>query len=79
MPIYEFHCADCGKSFEVLRLSASGFKAITCPSCGSANTSKDMSTFAMAAPSGGGVPMCDRTGVCATPNMPGCGSGACGL
>jgi len=79
MPIYEFHCADCGKSFEALRLSASSFVSITCPSCHGANVGKEMSSFAVSAPSSGSIPMCDRTGACASPNLPGCGSGACGL
>jgi hypothetical protein len=40
---------------------------------------KEMSSFAVSAPSSGSIPMCDRTGACASPNLPGCGSGACGL
>ncbi len=32
MPIYEYSCRDCGKTFEVL---VRGSDAVTCPRCGS--------------------------------------------
>jgi putative FmdB family regulatory protein len=40
MPVYEFTCRDCDKTFEVARpISESSSKA-TCPSCGSSNTER---------------------------------------
>jgi putative FmdB family regulatory protein len=46
MPIYEFVCADCGKPFEQLVLSASKVNEVTCPTCASQNVTKKISTFA---------------------------------
>ena len=36
MPVYEFHCKDCGKPFEITR-SAAEFQPtkVKCPSCSS--------------------------------------------
>jgi len=81
MPIYEFHCADCGASFEVMRLSASGFHDVECPKCQGKKVSREMSTFAVSALSSASpVPMCEQSGSpCANPNIPGCASGACGF
>ena len=45
MPIYEYVCNDCGEEFEQLVFSSD--KVIKCRKCGSANTAKKMSLFAM--------------------------------
>ncbi len=42
MPIFEFHCAECGATSEVL--IASSDDEPTCRSCGSANLTKLLST-----------------------------------
>lgn len=52
MPIYEFACQECQKTFEQLVLSASAVGQVTCPSCGSPQVRKKMSTFA-SKPAGG--------------------------
>ncbi|MBU0945018.1 MAG: zinc ribbon domain-containing protein [Proteobacteria bacterium] len=43
MPIYEFHCEDCGKDFESLILIASAVDHLTCKHCNSANIKKMIS------------------------------------
>jgi len=45
MPIYEFACSKCKKSFEEL-VSISKIDEVVCPSCGSEKVKKKMSTFA---------------------------------
>ncbi|MCZ2076846.1 MAG: zinc ribbon domain-containing protein [Bryobacteraceae bacterium] len=73
MPIYEYRCQECGGKFEKL-VRRPGNGDITCPSCGNAEVTQELSTFA--AHSGGkqptNLPMCPSGGTCPTP-------GACGL
>lgn len=45
MPIYEFICSNCGNPFEELVFSISKFDGVVCPSCGSEQVKKKMSTF----------------------------------
>lgn len=79
MPLLEFRCAACEKTSEVLVLAGDEAREIACPSCGSRDLSRLLSTFA--ARSGGGngrasEPACG-SGACAMPGM--CGPSACGL
>lgn len=53
MPIYEFACNECGKSFEDLVMSLSRINEVVCPTCGSGQVKKKMSTFASKAADGG--------------------------
>ncbi|MFW5713433.1 MAG: FmdB family zinc ribbon protein [Brevefilum sp.] len=47
MPIYEYHCNDCGKEFEKLMgFSDPRVNAPECPDCQSGNTHKRLSTVA---------------------------------
>jgi putative FmdB family regulatory protein len=46
MPLYEFDCRACGEPFEELVLSANGIDDVSCPSCGSEDVRKKLSTFA---------------------------------
>ena len=46
MPIFEFRCSECGASFEELVRSASATGEVLCPSCGSEQVVKQISTFA---------------------------------
>jgi len=43
MPIFDFHCLDCGEKFEALVLKT----APTCPGCQSARLEQQISTFAV--------------------------------
>jgi putative FmdB family regulatory protein len=69
MPIYEFHCASCGKDSEVL-VRSSEWKGTTCPHCGSKKLDKKFSVFASSGASD------DAGGACAMPS--GKGGGGCG-
>lgn len=75
MPIFEYHCQDCGSDFEKLVRKAGD--AVACPTCGDdkkANLEIRYSTFsarangapkAAAAPQSGGCP----AGMCGTPGL----------
>lgn len=47
MPIYEFHCEQCGRDSELLVRSAD-WKGSKCPHCGSVKLDKKFSIFASA-------------------------------
>ena len=76
MPTYEFRCRKCDARFEELVRSMTGAPEVKCPKCGSKQTVRELSVFAVgaAAPksSGGGAGpgMCGRCG-----GLP----GSCGL
>ena len=53
MPLFEFTCTDCGKSFEELVRSASAVSEVTCPACQSQQVRKKVSTFASKVSGGG--------------------------
>jgi len=46
MPIYEFSCGDCDRSFEELVSSADAVKEVACPTCGSHRVRRKISLFA---------------------------------
>ena len=43
MPIFEYHCNDCGTEFEVLERSRDANKSPKCPSCGAHDARKRFS------------------------------------
>ncbi|MFA5074109.1 MAG: zinc ribbon domain-containing protein [Nitrospirota bacterium] len=51
MPIYEYHCADCGADFEKLVFGSPS--TVACEQCGSEHTRKRMSQFGMGVSSSG--------------------------
>ena len=55
MPIYEFHCEDCGKNFESLVMIASALENVTCKYCKSSNIKKMISATS-SHPVKGGIP-----------------------
>lgn len=70
MPIYEYRCEKCSKSFDQLvrSMSADEVKP-ACPECGSKKTARALSLFAVGADGGGktsgdagNAPMCGRCG-----------------
>ena len=54
MPLYEFTCAKCGKTFEELVGSSLDTSGLTCPACGCEDVEKLFSTFSSSGPSDGG-------------------------
>lgn len=56
MPIYEFHCEDCGKDFESLVMIASAIDSVTCKHCKSSNIKKMVSTVSSPPTKGAGIP-----------------------
>jgi putative FmdB family regulatory protein len=74
MPIYEFACKRCGSSFET-RVARVGQRPEGCPSCGSADLEKLMSSFAAHTSSSADAAPCAAGGN----EMSACGMGeACG-
>lgn len=53
MPLYEFHCSDCGRDSEVL-VRSTHWQGTECPKCGSTRLSKNLSVFAAPAAADGG-------------------------
>jgi putative FmdB family regulatory protein len=57
MPIYEYHCTDCGDDFERLVRSMFSKETITCPTCGGDHVAKALSLIgATRSTAGGGSP-----------------------
>ncbi|HUI57018.1 MAG TPA: zinc ribbon domain-containing protein [Bryobacteraceae bacterium] len=56
MPLYEYRCQTCGKSFEMLRRMQDADRDLVCPECRSEEIERLFSTFAAGgcAPSGSG-------------------------
>ena len=76
MPIYEYTCKSCKKSFELLVRSmrgASDDKA-KCPECGSTQTARALSVFAVSSEA-------SRDGTSVDPSCGRCGGapGSCGM
>ncbi|HEY6003185.1 MAG TPA: zinc ribbon domain-containing protein [Anaeromyxobacter sp.] len=53
MPIYEYACSRCGKSFEELIIRSFDADEVKCPSCGTREVSRKMSRPAAARVGGG--------------------------
>ena len=68
MPIYEYTCRKCNAKFEQLVRNMSGDSPVKCPACGSAQTARALSVFAVGAAGNSGAsaesppPMCGRCG-----------------
>ena len=65
MPIYEYACDPCGKSFEELVLRKSDEAEVRCPKCGSGEVARKMSRPAAARVGAGGSspgPSCGPVG-----------------
>lgn len=53
MPIYEYHCEECGTAFDKFVRSISTPVEVECPECQSRRCKKHFSTFGTAATGGG--------------------------
>jgi putative FmdB family regulatory protein len=74
MPLYEYHCEDCDKDFELL---VRGSEAPACPHCDGDRLAKRLSLTAAPVTASGGLPMADAGwGGC---GKPGCGPGGCAM
>jgi len=74
MPIYEYCCADCTKTFEKMRPMSQSNAEAQCPQCGSAHTCRGLSRFAAFSKGNGGTSQTvGGGGGCAH-----CGSHSCG-
>jgi putative FmdB family regulatory protein len=70
MPLYEYTCESCKKTFDQLVRSMSSEVKPACPECGSKETARALSVFAVGANAGGKSsagggsddPMCGRCG-----------------
>jgi putative FmdB family regulatory protein len=72
MPIYEYTCKSCKNRFERLVKSMSAENGVACPECGSKQTARNLSVFAVASETKTQSPppgICGRCG----------GPGPCGL
>lgn len=76
MPIFEFKCEDCGKTFEILQLNGKDNEA-KCPGCGGLNLKKLISAPFL--PSSVGKPANDDLKPCcgSDSKSQGCTPGSC--
>lgn len=44
MPIFEYHCRECGQDFEKI-VNIGNTESVVCPGCGSSETTKKISAF----------------------------------
>ncbi|MBI5531749.1 MAG: zinc ribbon domain-containing protein [Deltaproteobacteria bacterium] len=77
MPMYEFDCSDCHKTFEELVLSGTDPDAVSCPACTSKHVAKRLSAFAVGASSSFGSDASASAGSCASGGC--CSGGSCGF
>ena len=75
MPIYEYCCADCEKTFEKRRSMSQADAEIACPDCGGLHTRRGLSRFAAFSRGGGGSSHAVAGG---GGGCDGCGSHSCG-
>lgn len=72
MPIYEYECGSCGKTFELLVSRSKATARPACESCGSEDTRRVMSGFFGRSGSGDGESSASVGGACA-----GCTAASC--
>jgi putative FmdB family regulatory protein len=70
MPIYEYHCAQCGEKFEVRQSLGEDGSKLNCPKCHAENPRRLFSTFFSQGSSSSEIP---------DMSCPTCSSGVCGL
>ena len=73
MPIYEYYCARCQKTFDLLRPFSKADAPATCPDCQGLETKRGLSRFAFLSGNGGnGRESAGSGGGCA-----GCSASSC--
>ena len=77
MPMYEYHCQACERSFDQMVSMSARDEKIVCPHCGSRKTGRKLSVVAVGA--GAGKP--EGNGGHVHSGMCGCGKrmGSCGM
>jgi putative FmdB family regulatory protein len=76
MPLYEFACASCHNRFERLMSFQTAEDGVQCPSCGTSNARRLISTFAAVSRGGSQTAVADAW--TAQSSGGGCCGGACG-
>lgn len=71
MPIYEYTCKSCNSSFEHLARSMSENAKLKCPKCGSSQTARALSVFAVGAESSSKSAPSPAPGMCGRCGGPG--------
>ena len=66
MPVYEFTCADCGETFEIISSLADRDDKAVCPACGGRDVKPVFSSVSL-----GGSRSSVNPGVFVRPNAPG--------
>jgi putative FmdB family regulatory protein len=74
MPIYEYSCSDCQRTFEKRRAISQADAEIACPECGGVHTRRGLSRFAAFSKGNGG----NSHAVAGSGGCDGCGSQSCG-
>ncbi|MGD0591877.1 MAG: zinc ribbon domain-containing protein [Bacteroidota bacterium] len=76
MPVYDYRCTDCDRTYDVFHKGSEVVEDVVCPSCGSVHHKKLMSVpvVSMGSPSAGSDYSTDSS--CETG---GCCGGSCGL
>ncbi len=54
MPIYEYRCQECGRTYEQLRRMSEADKDLQCPACCSRKVERQVSSFSAGGCSAGG-------------------------
>ena len=76
MPMYEYECRKCGKTFDHLaRSMAARDEVVACPSCGGKQTARKLSVFAVGAGAAKPAARGPMPGCCACGREP----GSCGM
>ena len=78
MPIFEYTCSDCKKTFDILHKGAENKDLVECPDCHPRNAVKKFSSFSASVSSTSSAPSCE-SGSCGVPAPSPCAGGMCGL
>lgn len=77
MPVYEYHCTNCNKKFEIYHKSTHSNEEVVCPECNSKENKRLFSTFSASFNGSSGSSSFSDSSDSAPAG--GCASGMCGL